>query len=202
VSGEDRLTHVSRENRRTHVSGEDRLTHVSDEIPLVATASQTVGPFFSFGLTTNTALGRLAGPDTRGERIRLEIRLFDGAGVPVPDAMVEIWHADDAGAFLFGRLETNVAGVCAFETVYPSPAPDGREAAHVNLCIFMRGLLRPLYTRLYFAGDPLLETDVVLAAVPAERRVTLIAQPDETVPSSWVFDVHLQGDRETVYFDL
>jgi protocatechuate 3,4-dioxygenase alpha subunit len=184
------------------VSGEEKLTHTSDGVPLIATASQTVGPFFSFGLTTNTALGRLAGPDARGDRIRLEIRVIDGAGAPVPDAMIEIWHADETGAFLFGRLETDPAGLCAFETVYPSPAADAREAAHVNLCIFMRGLLRHLYTRLYFAGDPLLETDVVLAAVPADRRVTLIAQPDEAAPSTWTFEVHLQGERETVYFDL
>lgn len=185
------------------MSAENLLTHVSDEIPLVATASQTVGPFFSFGLTTNTALGGLAGPDTPGERVRLEIRVIDGAGAPVPDAMVEVWHADQAGALLFGRLQTDPAGVCAFETVYPGHAtPGAREAAHVNLCVFMRGLLRHLYTRLYFAGDPSLETDAILAAVPPDRRSTLIAQRDEALPSTWRFDLHLQGDRETVYFDL
>jgi len=185
------------------VSAEHPLTHVSGEIPLVATASQTVGPFFSFGLTTNAALGRVAQPDARGERIRLGIRVIDGAGAPVPDAMVEMWHADHAGAFLFGRLQTDAAGSCAFETVYPGPPTlDGRDAAHVNLCIFMRGLLRHLYTRVYFAGDPSLEADAVLAAVPPDRRGTLIAQRDQAVPSTWTFDVHLQGDRETVYFDL
>jgi protocatechuate 3,4-dioxygenase alpha subunit len=176
---------------------------MSDEIPLVATASQTVGPFFSFGLTPSTALGRMAGPDTPGERIRLEIRVIDGAGAPVPDAMVESWHAVQDGTFLFGRLETDWAGVCAFDTVYPGqPAQEGLEAAHINLCIFMRGLLRHLYTRLYFAGDPALETDAVLAAVPPDRRDTLIARRDDTVPSTWKFHILLQGDRETVYFDL
>jgi protocatechuate 3,4-dioxygenase, alpha subunit len=176
---------------------------VSDDTPLVATASQTVGPFFSFGLTTNAALGRMAGPDTPGERIRLVIRVIDGAGMPVPDAMVELWHADHGGAFLFGRLPTDPDGACAFDTVYPGrAAPDARDAAHVNLCVFMRGLLRHLYTRLYFAGDPSLETDAVLAAVPAGRRDTLIARRDEAAPSTWTFDLHLQGDRETVYFDL
>ena len=176
---------------------------MSGESPLVATASQTVGPFFSFGLTTNTALGRVAQADTPGERIRLVIRMIDGAGAPVPDAMVEMWHADQAGTFLFGRLETDPAGLCAFDTVYPGDAtPVGREAAHVNLCIFMRGLLRHLYTRVYFAGDPSLETDAILGEVPADRRGTLIARRDEGLPSTWMFDVHLQGDRETVYFDL
>jgi len=185
------------------MSAENTLTHMSEEVPLIATASQTVGPFFSFGLTTNTALGRLGGPNTRGERIRLEIRLIDGAGAPVPDAMVEIWHADEAGVFLFGRLETDPAGLCAFETIYPGQATTGaREAAHVNLCIFMRGLLRHLYTRVYFSGDPALESDAVLAAVPPDRRGTLIARRDEAVPSTWTFEIHLQGDRETVYFDL
>ena len=168
---------------------------------LVATASQTVGPFFSFGLTTNTALGRMAGPDTPGERMRLQIQVIDGTGTPVPDAMVEVWHADGAGAILFGRMDTDPAGVCAFDTVYPGQAAPG-DAAHVNLCIFMRGLLRHLYTRCYFAADASLETDAVLAAVPAGRRDTLIAHRDEAVPSTWAFDLHLQGDRETVYFDL
>jgi protocatechuate 3,4-dioxygenase alpha subunit len=176
---------------------------VSGETPLVATASQTVGPFFSFGLTTNTALGRMARPETPGERIRLEIRVIDGSGAPVPDAMVEMWHAEKDGTFLFGRLETDPAGLCAFDTVHPGQAaPDARDAAHVNLCIFMRGLLRHLYTRLYFAGDPSLDTDAVLAAVPPDRLGTLIARRDDAVPSTWTFDVHLQGDRETVYFDL
>lgn len=176
---------------------------MSDEIPLVATASQTVGPFFSFGLTTNTALGSMAGPDTPSDRIRLEIQIVDGAGAPVPDAMVEIWQADQAGGFLFGRLETSAAGVCAFDTVYPgNAAAGGGEAAHVNLCVFMRGLLRHLYTRLYFAGDPSLDVDAVLAAVPPDRRDTLMARRDETAPNAWRFAIHLQGDRETVYFDL
>ena len=187
------------------MSGESSLKHVStsDELPLVATASQTVGPFFSFGLTTNTALGRMAGPDTPGERIRLVIRVIDGGGTPVPDAMVEMWHAERAGTFLFGRLETDPAGACAFETVFPGQVTEGaQEAAHINLCIFMRGLLRHLYTRLYFDGDPALETDAILAAVPPDRRGTLLARRDDTAPSAWTFDVHLQGDRETVYFDL
>jgi protocatechuate 3,4-dioxygenase alpha subunit len=176
---------------------------VSEQNGLVATASQTVGPFFSFGLTTNTALGRVVRPETPGERIRLEIRIIDGAGAPVPDAMVEMWHAEQTGTFLFGRLGTDTDGLCAFETVYPSQAgPGAPEAAHVNLCIFMRGLLRHLYTRLYFASDPSLETDAILAAVPPGRRNTLIARRDDAVPSTWMFDIHLQGDRETVYFDL
>ena len=90
---------------------------MSDEAPLVATASQTVGPFFSFGLTTNTALGRVARPDTPGEAVRLEIRVIDGAGAPVADAMVEMWHQDQAGTCLFGRLATDPAGVIVANSV-------------------------------------------------------------------------------------
>ena len=184
------------------MSGEHWLTRMTGETTPVATASQTVGPFFSFGLTTNAALGRMARPDTAGERIRLEIRVIDGAGAPVPDAMVEVWHVEKDGKFLFGRLSTDPAGVCSFETVYPGRAQGAGDAAHVNLCVFMRGLLRHLYTRLYFAGDPPLDTDLVFAAVPPERRDTLIARRVEAAAPTWRFDIHLQGDRETVYFDL
>ena len=124
---------------------------MNDEIPLIATASQTVGPFFSFGLTTNQSLGSLVPPDSPGQRIHLLIRLLDGGGMPVPDAMIEVWHAAGDG-FLFGRLGTDEDGVCSFETVYPDSK--GPEAAHVNLCVFMRGLLRHLYTRMYFPTKP------------------------------------------------
>jgi len=176
---------------------------VSGEPRLIATASQTVGPFFSFGLTTNLALGIVAPPEAAGERIHLRIRLVDGAGSPVPDAVIEIWHAVESGECLFGRLGTDADGVCTFETVYPAAGPvNTREAAHVNLCVFMRGLLRHLYTRLYFEGDAAIETDPVLEAVPPARRGTLIARRDAKGASTWTFDLHLQGDRETVYFDL
>ncbi len=176
---------------------------MSGESPLVATASQTVGPFFSFGLTTNRALGVMVRPDTAGERIHLRIRIVDGAGQPVPDAVIEAWHTVATGECLFGRLGTDADGICAFETLHPHAGPAGtREAAHVNLCVFMRGLLRHLYTRLYFGGDAAVETDPVLAAVPEARRGTLIARREPSGASTWTFDIHLQGDRETVYFDL
>ena len=167
----------------------------------IATASQTVGPFFAFGLTTNPTLGNLRRGDARGEPIALAIRVLDGAEQPVPDAAIEIWHADGDGRMLFGRLGTDRHGVCLFETVHPVVQGDTRDAAHVNICLFMRGLLRHMYTRLYFAGDTALERDPVLAQVPVDRRATLIAQPD-ALSGGWRFDVRLQGDRETVYFDL
>lgn len=189
------------------------------EDDLVATPSQTVGPFFDFGMTLpNAALGQMAGPGTPGDRIRLRLRVFDGAGAAVPDAMVEVWQADARGAYPgapdrepatpglaflgWGRLGTNEDGACEFHTIRPGPVPtdDGRLAAsHVNVCLFARGLLRHVFTRIYFADDPALADDPVLALVPQERRETLVARVDR---DAWVFDLRLQGEHETVFFDL
>ena len=167
----------------------------------IATSSQTVGPFFAIGLTTNRDLARLVRPDVPGDRMHLIVRVLDGDGAPVPDAMVELWHADSAGHFLFGRSGTDAAGACAFETTRLAPSPQPRDASHVNVCLFMRGLLRHLYTRVYFRDDPALEKDAVLALVPEDRRETLIAQPVPNSPGTWVFEVRLQGAGETVFFD-
>ena len=180
---------------------------------MIATSSQTVGPFFSFGLTTNATLARVAAPDCAGEHITLRVRIVDGDGVPVPDAMVELWQADANGTYGppteqfrgFGRLGTDADGSCTFETIRPGSVSDARgavEAPHVNLCIFMRGLLRHVYTRAYFAGDATRAQDVVLAQVPDERRHTLVARPVAESAGEWLFEVHLQGEHETVFFDL
>jgi len=167
----------------------------------VATPSQTVGPFFKFGLTTNTALGVMTDPDAPGEHLRLTVRVTDGAGVAVPDAVVELTQAT-ADAGLFGRQGTDATGSCVFETVRPArSASTANETAHINVCLLMRGLMRQLYTRIYFADDADLAADPVLALVSEERRHTLIAQPGDA-PGTWVFVVRLQGDGETVFFDL
>jgi protocatechuate 3,4-dioxygenase, alpha subunit len=183
---------------------------------LVASSSQTVGPFFQVGPGNTERLGRMAGPDTPGDHIRLRVRVLDGDGAPVADALVELFQADADGlppqavaqdaapkAFTgFGRLGTNDEGWCVFETVRPGAhdTADGREAGHVSVCLFARGLLRHLYTRIYFDGDPALDADPLLSIVPVGRRSTLLASrlPDE----AWEFIVRLQGDRETVFFDL
>lgn len=184
----------------------------------VASASQTVGPFFHFGLTTDARLGQMIGPDTPGERMTLRIRVVDGAGSPLPDAMVELWQADASGAYAeqpdhssaepghafrgWGRLPTDDAGVCEFHTIRPGAptAADGaRPAAHINVCLFARGMLRHLFTRVYFEGDPMLEADPVLALVPAARRTTLLAR---VVDGVWTFEIRLQRGDETVFFDL
>jgi protocatechuate 3,4-dioxygenase alpha subunit len=180
----------------------------------IPSASQTVGPFFNFALTTNPNLGILTCSGVPGERIRLEFRVTDGDGAPAPgDCMLELWQADSAGRYAqtpadfagFGRLETGQDGACTFETVKPGrvAGPDGRpQAPHINVVVFARGLLIHLNTRVYFAGDPANVDDPVLALVPEERRGTLLAHPVEGEPEAWRFDIRLQGDGETVFFDV
>ena len=182
---------------------------------MIPSASQTVGPFFNYALTTDPALGVLAKDGARGERIRLTFRVLDGDGAPTPaDSLIEVWQADGDGRYQhpldpraadadplfcgFGRLETDVDGECSFVTVKPGSV-DG-QAPHVNVAVFARGLLRHLYTRVYFAGDPRNATDAVLSLVPEERRRTLLAQ--HRGGDSWFLEIRLQGENETVFFDL
>lgn len=180
---------------------------------LIATASQTVGPFFHFGLAASEALGRVAPPAAKGERIRLRVRVLDGDGAAVPDALIEVYQAGADGRYGdpafhgFGRLPTGEDGACLFETVRPGAVPGDRgpQAPHVNVCVFARGLLRHLYTRIYFpdAGD--LDRDPLLALVPGTRRETLLARrADEAAADlpEWEFVIRLQGAGETVFFDL
>lgn len=182
--------------------------------------NQTVGPFFHFALSANAALGCIAREGARGERLHLLVRVYDGDGQPVPDAMIELWQADAAGnyhhpedtraiaadsAFCgFGRLASDHCGECRFETVRPGrvPGPDSAvQAPHINVNVFARGVLWHLFTRIYFAGEPANEDDAILALVPPDRRGTLLARPAPDLPGLWIFDVHLSGERETVFFD-
>ncbi len=189
---------------------------------LTPTASQTVGPFFNFALTSSPSLGILAREGADGDRIRLAFRVVDGDGAPTPgDAMIELWQADARGRYAhardphsgerapnfygFGRLETDVDGECVFETVKPGPVPDGSggvQAPHVNVIVLARGLLKHLYTRVYFAGDPANAHDPVLALVPEERRATLMASPAAGQDNTWSIEIRLQGESETVFFDV
>jgi protocatechuate 3,4-dioxygenase alpha subunit len=192
------------------------------------TPSQTVGPFFKYGLTPNgqydwndAFTGNLVTPDASGERIRIEGRVFDGEGQPVPDAILEIWQADAQGRFAdpqdkralpnakfrgFGRSGTDANGTFVFDTVKPGsvPDPDGKpQAPHVLLAVFARGMLRHLYTRIYFADEAGNGSDPVLALVPADRRATLIAAREAGNGNAvYRLDLHLQGDNETVFFDV
>jgi protocatechuate 3,4-dioxygenase alpha subunit len=200
--------------------GEVGLHHAHEGI----TPSQTVGPFFAFALTpqayhyTALAGNDLRTDDAEGTPIVIEGRLFDGAGEPVPDAMIEIWQADGRGRYPgaspalanarfkgFGRSET-IGGTWRFITVKPGPVPgpSGRmQAPHIDVGIFARGILKRLFTRIYFDDEPGNSDDPVLALVPAERRATLVARRDrdrDGLPR-YVLDLRLQGDDETVFFE-
>ncbi|HEX4485703.1 MAG TPA: protocatechuate 3,4-dioxygenase subunit alpha [Terriglobales bacterium] len=188
---------------------------------MVPTASQTVGPFFHLGCTETRAVSCLASSDADGEHVQVTCRVLDGDGMPVSDAMVELWQANAAGKYNhpedtqgnatdpqccgFGRLETSNDGICTFETVKPGRVPgnDGTlQAPHLSVSIFARGVLKRLATRIYFAGDPANDEDPILALVPVERRATLMAVANASIPSDWHLDIHLCGEHETVFFDI
>lgn len=176
-----------------------------------ATASQTAGPFWHLIDFPGWAdLLRADGPNAgiAGERITLLGRITDGDGAPCPDCMVEIWQAgpdgSHAGAFQgFGRCATDAEGGFRFTTLKPGPiraAGNVFHAPQVAIAIFARGLLKPLVTRLYFAGEPLNAQDPVLTAVDPARRGTLLAQPEGD--GSWRLDIRLQGAGETVFLEV
>ncbi len=177
------------------------------------TPSQTVGPFFGFGLPW--ADGSAVVPDGAAGAFRLHGRVFDGAGEPVPDALVEIWQADPAGRFVhpddprgladappvagfrgFGRCPTDPDGRWEFRTVKPgsTPGPDGTpQAPHIGVTVLASGLLDRVVTRLYFADEPEANaTDPVLSAVDPARRGTLIAAVDRAVDTA----VDTEGDSD------
>jgi len=192
------------------------------------TPSQTVGPYFKYGLTPNgeyawndAFTNNLVTSDTSGERIRVEGKVFDGDGAVVPDCMLEIWQADAQGRFSdpqdkralpnssfrgFGRCGTDAEGGYFFDTIKPGivPDPDGKpQAPHLLLAVFARGMLLHLYTRIYFDGEAANASDPVLALVPPDRRSTLIAARNGGAGNAvYSLDIHLQGDNETVFFEV
>ena len=182
---------------------------------LRATASQTVGPFFQIGLKPLYS-SVVAGPDVPGERVTIRGRVLDGAGIPVPDAVLETWQADAEGRYAsaedaertgflgFGRAPTDEQGQFTISTIKPGrvPGPEGAlQAPHLVVLVFMRGLLRHLVTRLYFPDEPANDDDPILGLVPPERRQTLIARPSSEEHGVLFWDIHLQGDDETAFFD-
>jgi protocatechuate 3,4-dioxygenase, alpha subunit len=180
------------------------------------TPSQTVGPFFHFGLKCTAPEGPPA--DVAGERIRIAGEVRDGAGAPVADALLEFWqadasghyaHPDDPGATVpgdfngFARVATDAEGRFALATIKPGsvPGPDGSpQAPHLLVGVLARGLLQRLVTRIYFDGEPSNETDAILRLVPAARRGTLVARA--ACDRQYRFDIVLQGSGETVFFDV
>jgi protocatechuate 3,4-dioxygenase alpha subunit len=170
----------------------------------IATAQQTIGPYWH--LIEHPEWADLTRFGAEGERITLEGRVLDGDGAPVADAAVEIFQADPAPSASFpglGRARVDAEGRFRFVTIKPGPV-QGRgnawQAPHVAIIIHARGILRPLFTRLYFQDDPRNETDPLLASLPPERRRTLIAAPAGA--GRWQFDIRLQGADETVFLAL
>ena len=169
------------------------------------TPSQTVGPFFSFGLCTEPT--HLVVPATTAGAVHIRGRVIDGAGNGVPDAMVEIRQADAAGVyrgeFGWGRCGTDDDGAYEFLTVKPGVVANvpTRQAPHVNVLVFARGLLKPLLTRMYFPDEDAANTaDAVLGAIgDAAERSALIARGDG---EDLRFDIYLQGPEQTTFFAL
>ncbi len=191
------------------------------------TPSQTVGPFFAYALTPEQygydfkklADGTVATDDAEGARIRIEGQVYDGVGKLISDAMIEIWQADGKGRYAhpadtrgtnssfkgFGRYGTGTdpQNRFIFDTVKPGSV-DGQQAPHINVTVLMRGMLLHTYTRIYFSDEAAANgRDPVLQAVPADRRDTLIAKRGDPARGNvYRFDIHMQGDRETVFFDV
>jgi protocatechuate 3,4-dioxygenase alpha subunit len=172
-------------------------------VSLPRTPSQTVGPFFEFGLLTKTELVETGAPGS----IRIEGQVLDGAGEPVPDGLVEIWGAGAGGQYEgssgWGRCQTESGGDYAFTTVKPGAVhePDGTvQAPHLTVLCFARGLLKPVLTRLYFSDEADANAaDPLLAAIGDDsERATLVATA--TGPATYRFDIRLQGDAQTVFF--
>lgn len=192
--------------------------------------SQTAGPYVHIGLTPNfcdirgvyeSDLGAtMINDKTRGERIALKLRVLDGTGTPLKDALIEIWQADADGLYNspselrgtadpnfsgWGRKATDMtSGECVFETIKPGrvPYPDGRlMAPHVTLWIVARGINLGLHTRLYFGDETEANAeDPVLNRIEHRARAATLIAPREG--NSYSFDIHLQGERETVFFDI
>lgn len=190
---------------------------------LQLTPSQTVGPFFAYSLTAeqygydynSIVNATLLNDEIEGDRIYITGCIYDGKGNSVPDAMIELWQADANGNYRvspinkknddftgFGRLGTgtNEKHHFTFKTIKPGSL-DG-QAPHINVILFMRGSLHALYTRIYFS-DEANDNDPLLNAVDAARRQTLIAEQKEIDGNiEYHFDIYMQGEKETVFFEV
>lgn len=207
------------------------------------TPSQTVGPFFHYGLPWKGGADLVGKSDMgarpelfpeahyvlnlssptgtpQGEMVEVAGCVCDGYGDPVTDAIIEIWQANAAGRYRsiddpredvaidphftgFGRASTDGQGIYRFRTIMPGRVPgpgDSLQAPHLAVSVFGRGLLKRLATRLYFDGAPGNDVDPILTLVPEDRRRTLIAQRQDH--GTWWLDIIVQGENETVFFDL
>jgi protocatechuate 3,4-dioxygenase alpha subunit len=197
---------------------------------LKESASQTAGPYVHIGLAPNFSgiagvyesdLGAtLVNDKTRGERIDIRLRVLDGTGTPLKDALVEIWQADADGLYNspselrgtadpnftgWGRQATDmITGECVFKTIKPGRVPfkDSRlMAPHITVWIVARGINIGLHTRMYFGDEEKANAeDPVLARIEHSMRIPTLIAPREG--DTCTFDIHLQGERETVFFDI
>lgn len=187
---------------------------------LIPTPSNTVGPFFSLGMD-RPGWNDLTAGNPAGQRIAIEGRVLDGDGAPVPDAVVEVWQANATGRYNhpddhqdekpldpnfhgFGRAATDAEGRFRLVTVKPGPVP-GRgnqlQAPHINVALFARGLLRHLYTRIYFADEAANAADPLLTSIDDKAaRDTLLARREGG--DAYRFDIVMQGEGETVFLDI
>jgi protocatechuate 3,4-dioxygenase, alpha subunit len=193
-----------------------------EQSKLPQTPSQTIGPYFAYGLTAvqygygfssvidNTIVNETAEQDI----IYITGNVYDGMGNTIHDAMIELWQADAAGNYVknyeqdlpfkgLGRYGTGTDAQhrFVFKTVKPGAAAG--QAPHIHLMVFMRGSLHVLYTRFYFEGDPANENDPLLLSVEPQRRTTLVAvKTNNTQQQEYCFNIYMQGEKETVFFDL
>ncbi|MGS1038023.1 protocatechuate 3,4-dioxygenase subunit alpha [Burkholderia glumae] len=193
---------------------------------LKQTPSQTVGPYFAYGLCPqqynfdmkSLFSPEIAAPHTPGQPILLIGQVFDGDGQPILDAVLEFTQVDAAGRFPASRAQIAESGFTGFARVGTGTDPQHRfivrtvkpaatdaGAPHVDVTVMMRGMLTHAFTRLYFEDETEANAaDAVLASVPAARRGTLMARREagENGVVVYRFDIRMQGDRETVFFDL
>jgi protocatechuate 3,4-dioxygenase, alpha subunit len=190
------------------------------------TPSQTVGPFFAYGLTavqygydySSIADDLILGAETTADRVVITGCVYDGGGAAIPDAMIELWQVDTSGRYHdqpiqkdrvnfigFGRLGTGtqLGSRFRFTTVKPGAIGNG-QAPHINVILFMRGSLLHLYTRIYFDDEQEANgVDPLLNSVPPERKHTLVARRQQNGNmKEYRFDIHMQGEKETVFFDV
>jgi protocatechuate 3,4-dioxygenase alpha subunit len=183
---------------------------------MLSTPSQTVGPFFHDALPYEH--GPLLVLPTSPGAITIGGTVHDGTGMPIPDALVEIWQADPAGVLGghtgifeppgegefrgFGRCPTGPDGSYAFTTLKPGATPlvdRTPQAPHIAMSVFARGMLRRVATRVYFPDSDANDSDPLLVTLESDQRATLMAKQ---VSWGYRFDIHLQGDRETVFLDV
>jgi protocatechuate 3,4-dioxygenase alpha subunit len=178
---------------------------------LLITPSQTIGPFFKHGLAWEG--GDSLFPDSApGRRIRIAGMVTDARGEPMADSLIEFWQADAAGAFGparpgasggFGRVGTDGAGRYSIRTIYPGQVQgaDGRkQAPHILVVLFSRGLLAQVVSRIYFEGEAANRDDPVLASC-GPRGGTLVARHNVADADAYTWNVSMQGPDETVFFD-